>query len=120
MNYLLPPVGKENWVTVKLPGHEQVEKSGDGLFHVEDTHYAGELISKLGLRKATNEMFAKTVNDEDDDDDLDEDVTKWNKGDLKAWLDDKEIEYERGAKKDELLELVQEHMDDDEETEDGD
>lgn len=119
MNYLLPPVGKENWVTVKLPGHEQVEKSGDGLFHVEDSHYAGELISKLGLRKATSEMFAKASSDEDDDD-LDEDVTKWNKAQLREWLDERDIDYDSKAKKDELISIVQENLDEDEETEDGD
>ena len=120
MNYLLPPVGKENWVTVKLPGHEQVEKSGDGLFHVEDTHYAGELISKLGLRKATSEMFAKASSDDEDEDDdeLDEDVAKWSKPQLKAWLKANDVDFDSKAKKDELVDLVTDNMPEDEE--DGD
>lgn len=128
MQYLLPPIGKEHWVSVKMPNHPQVEKNGEGLFLVDNDFYADQLVNEKGFRRASMEVLAKGSSvkslgkkPKDEDEEETDDFKGMTKVELKGWLDERGVDYPPKAKREDLLELCEEAVAkkaDDEENED--
>jgi len=116
MYYLSPP--KPDVTCASVAGYDQVDVGSDGLFRVESEYHANALVSQCGFRRATDEVISSTAGEktigkksEDDDEPLNWDlpIEEWKKLQLKQWLTDNKVDFDKKAKIDELFELVKEN-----------
>lgn len=117
MYYLIPP--NPDVTCASVAGYDQVDIGPDGLFRVESEYHANALINQCGFRRATNELIASTASEktigkpasEEDGDEFDWElpIEDWKKPQLKQWLIDNKVDFDKKAKIDELFELVKEN-----------
>jgi hypothetical protein len=113
MNYLLPPLSGQ--VSVSIGGYPQVNADSDGIFRVDNENHANALIRQCGFRVASGSdvlsasghiptISANVVEEETAE------LHDFTKDELRDWLTSQNVVFDKTARKDELLEIAQNHV----------
>lgn len=118
MHYLLPPLSDQ--VSVSLGGYPQVNADSDGIFRVDNENHANALIRQCGFRVASGSdvlsasghiptISANVVEEETVEEETAE-LHDFTKDELRDWLTSQNVVFDKTARKDELLEIAQNHV----------